>query len=801
MKSPSKIRINLLKLLALSALALLSPVFHLLAAAGDENWDDRLGWAVMEGSQVRAVASSGSNVYFGGNFTTVAGTSGVGAGTPATNIAVWNGRHWSAVSGGVNGPIYAITIRSNDVYVGGQFTSAGGVNATNIARWDGTNWSAVGTGVDDVVYALALNGSDLYAGGKFSTVGGITAKHIAKWNGTSWSAIGAGLGDPGSVRAIAFLGSDLYASGDFHFGSIINIARWDGVNWVQLSGDLGTISDTAYAMAVIGNKLYVGGTFLTANGLDAKRIASWNGSSWSSVGIGITAASVGVFTLVADGNNLYAAGQVNGTGGVTTGQPMKWDGTNWSGVGIGIPGTTVVNGLAMANGDLYVGGAFLGVGAGVIHTYNTARWDGTNWWALGQGMDNAILTMATQGSNVYAGGWYSRAGGVFAGNIGAWDGNRWSSVGDMNFGFAEIRAIAANGTNVYVGGTFSGGFTNGLGFSAFGIARWNGFSWTNLGAGLRFNGTNGLVRAIAAAPDGTVYAGGIFTQAGGAGATNIAKYFTNWQTVGTAPTPGVNGEVLALALSGSDLYVGGTFSNAGGISATSIARWNGSAWSALGTGLNGTVMTLATNGADVYAGGKFTNAAAGITNIAKWNGSAWSALGTGVGGNTTNDFVAAIAVNGSDVYVGGSFTNAGGILAGNIARWDGSAWFALGSGVAPGNVLNPPSVRALAFKDGALHVGGYFVSAGGKPSYGFAIWHPPASASLQAGASVVSGNSLVITWNSIPSVSYAILSTTNLSQPFTTLAGPIVATGTTTSYTNSVTANPGRYFQIEQLGP
>jgi hypothetical protein len=86
-----------LLLLLLTVLLLSASLSRSLAAQGDEHWGDRLAWAVMEGSRVRAVASSGSNVYFGGQFLTVGGTSAVAAGTPATNIAVWNGRSWAAV--------------------------------------------------------------------------------------------------------------------------------------------------------------------------------------------------------------------------------------------------------------------------------------------------------------------------------------------------------------------------------------------------------------------------------------------------------------------------------------------------------------------------------------------------------------------------------------------------------------------------------------------------------------------------------------------------------------------------------
>jgi hypothetical protein len=55
--------------------------------------------------------------------------------------------------------------------------------------------------------------------------------------------------------------------------------------------------------------------------------------------------------------------------------------------------------------------------------------------------------------------------------------------------------------------------------------------------------------------------------------------------------------VLALILDqDNNLYAGGLFTQAGGIPANNIARWNGSSWSVLGGSDNGTdgyVKTLA----------------------------------------------------------------------------------------------------------------------------------------------------------------------------------------------------------------
>src|SRR5207237_6507680 len=87
--------------------------------------------------------------------------------------------------------------------------------------------------------------------------------------------------------------------------------------------------------------------------------------------------------------------------------------------------------------------------------------------------------------------------------------------------------------------------------------------------------------------------------------------------------------VSAIESDGTNLYVGGLFTSAGGVNATNIARWNGSAWSALGTGLNGPVRALLYKTNTLYVGGSFTNVLGGInlTNLAAWDGGAWSVWG------------------------------------------------------------------------------------------------------------------------------------------------------------------------------
>src|ERR1044071_3361393 len=50
-------------------------------------------------------------------------------------------------------------------------------------------------------------------------------------------------------------------------------------------------------------------------------------------------------------------------------------------------------------------------------------------------------------------------------------------------------------------------------------------------------------------------------------------------------------------------------------------------------------------------------------------------------GGVTGGAVNAIAISGSNVYVGGTFDAAGDISANYIAKWDGTTWSTLGSGM------------------------------------------------------------------------------------------------------------------------
>jgi uncharacterized protein (TIGR03437 family) len=305
----------------------------------------------------------------------------------------------------------------------------------------------------------------------------------------------------------------------------------------------------------------------------------------------------------------------------------------------------------------------------------------------------------------------------------------------------EIYAVAVSGSDLYIGGTF----TSIGNISANNIARYNltTKTWSALGGGL-----NNGVSAIAI-NGGDVYVGGRFTLAtnpGGDGVpvTCVVKWnalSNTWAPLGASGTGanGVNGDVAAIAVSGTGVFVGGNFklarnNSSGTVSVNGVARWDGSAWSALGkdggaTGNGVTspgtaqVFAIAVSGNDVYVGGAFTRAnssnAAGVNVncIAKWNVSTqlWSPLGAGQGNaaNGTNGDVLALAVNGAEIYVGGNFNTTFNNLnvpvsTRFVAKWNGTTWSGLGTGTGAGGNGTNGSVFTLFVSGGLVYAGGDF---------------------------------------------------------------------------------------------
>jgi hypothetical protein len=334
---------------------------------------------------------------------------------------------WNNVGLGVNLPVETLVADStnNKLYAGGLFILAGGSPALNVAEWNGAAWSPLGSGIlsGTGVSSLLVDGTDLIAGGSFLNIGGVLSNNVAKWNGSIWASLGLGLTSigPTSVNTLAKYNSELYAGGIFTTSGVSllsNIAKWDGVSWQSLGSG---VNGPVKSMCVYNGELYVGGTFTLAGGVAVNNIAKWDGTNWSDVGGGVfyTGATT-VSTLQVYSNVLYAGGTFTSAGSALVNNIAKWDGSTWSDVngGARYTGATTVSTMSLYQNTLVVGGLFDSLGT--ISANNIGYWDGVTWGTFDTGTDLAVQASAVLTDTLYAGGLFTTAGGNLTPFVAEW---------------------------------------------------------------------------------------------------------------------------------------------------------------------------------------------------------------------------------------------------------------------------------------------------------------------------------------------------------------------------------------------
>ena len=386
----------------------------------------------------------------------------------------------------------------------------------------------------------------------------------------------------------------------------------------------------------------------------------------------------------------------------------------------------------------------------VFAEYDSLEWVPLRSLAL-QPPDSKIHAVHKLGGYLYVGGDFTNIAGVGAKAIARWNGQTWQPVGegfDGQFytngwvrGRGIVRALASDSqSNLYAGGEFgsSGGTW------AWSIAKWNGTSWSALGAGNGFRARrtwgwnishHQVVSALACDTNGTVYAGGFLMVAGGDGTwqdvggirvSNVASFSGGvWSSCG----PGLgdwnwahqtNARVKDLAMMADGRVV------AAGIFTSGLATWKPgeAAWTALpGGALDGAAYTiwrdpatgLADSDGNLYVGGDFVTAGTTTVNrIARHTGGAWHAMGDGMSSGIVRSLARDAA---GRIYAGGSFASAGGLAVNGLAQWLGSFWLPLGGGLSGGEVLD----LGWDFTNRLVAVGD-FTRSGSLPASGMAVF-------------------------------------------------------------------------------
>lgn len=332
----------------------------------------------------------------------------------------------------VNGKVFAIANTATRTFIGGEFTVVGGQSRVGIAaikvapgttadgKLDG-KFVANTNGVVNAV-AVSADGGTVFLGGKFTSVNGTPRANLAAVSATTGAVLGT---------------------------------------W---RADTSGSSPEVLSLAVLGDKLYVGGRFGGIDGRTAyKRIAAVSVGAGDVIGTFQPKPSlhaVRFLTVDPDESTVFAGGGFHTIGGASREAGVaELDGTT----GLATPfaptpvGSTVTAmGTADDGDELY-----FGVANNEVHAYSTAG-SGTKRWTIKNGGDTQAIEVTDD--EIFMGGHFGQnvtqkikrqwvLSTDLSGKVTSWDPK-------LSGGRMGVWAIDATAQHVHIGGEFV--YVNGL---------------------------------------------------------------------------------------------------------------------------------------------------------------------------------------------------------------------------------------------------------------------------------------------------------------------------------------------------
>lgn len=497
----------------------------------------------------------------------------------------------------------------------------------------------------------------------------------------------------GLIRRLHWFRGALWAAGwaQVHqdTGAVQGLAVWDGKTWAAPPG--GSPDSFAFALVDDGSDLLVGGDFTGIGGIAATSVAAWNGTAWRALSFPSSAA---VYALARDaGGTLYAGGALGQFAGDAAGGFARWTGKTWvpasGGVGNGgIAG--VVTDVTLHAGSLYVAGCFSTVGGAAgdpraTTSLEIARYDGA-WHALddaakpvfspwfeerscGDEGPDSVWRVSHQrwfsaGDNVLLGGAFSGVEGTASHSVIAFDGAAWHAQGTAGLGItSNLDRIAISASTCDVWGASLTPMTHVAGVPARAhVAHFTGDAWTPIHDTLP---SDAICFGFAVSPAGEVALGCLEFPPSGDAVGHI--YRVNGVN-------GVNGDRLEPV--GGDLPLifalaydpSGTLWIAGGGANGFLGRLDGNTVTTIEDRFDAQITQLdVASATDIIVGGSFSSVGTvQAARIARWDGTAWHALGPGLPGSPT-----AIAHDATTVYTSTLDEGSGTLL---LGAFDGTTW-------------------------------------------------------------------------------------------------------------------------------
>lgn len=449
---------------------------------------------------------------------------------------------------GFDGEVTSIVIQPDGRFVlGGSFTSYNGVTRNYVARLDANGDMDLGlnpgAGFNNSVYTLALQSDGkIIVGGSFSLFNEFTRNRIARLNDDSGLYLDffeENTGFNGSVKIISIQQDDkIVVGGSFTtFNGLTknSIARLniDGSDDENFNSGTGFNGDVNAIVVQQDGKIIVGGNFTSYNGTGRNYIARINndGTLDNTFTFGFNN-TVNAIVLQPDGKVVIGG---NFTGYIAR---LNANGTQDPSFNIGTGFSSTVYSLVLqADGKIVVGGNFTsynGTSRNRIARLNSdASFDGA--FSPGSGFNNTVYTLQIQpNGKIFAGGSFTTFNGSSRNYI-----SRLNSDGSIDSGFnpgtgfnSTVYSLAYHQNGKILAG---GDFTTFYGTPRNYIARINQDG--NLDA--TFNpgtGFNNYTRAIAYQNDNNkIIVGGLFTAYNGNGRNRLSRLYLDPYIVSYSP--------------------------------------------------------------------------------------------------------------------------------------------------------------------------------------------------------------------------------------------------------------------------
>ncbi len=450
-------------------------------------------------TDVNCFAVSGANLFFGAN-------------GDGIFRSIDNGSSWTAVDIGLTDSfVTTLAVIGANLFAGTMRFQDHSGNGVYRSTDNGTSWSTVNTGLTNLaIISLAVNGTNLFAG----TIGG--GVFLSTNNGSSWTAVNSGLSND-SIQTLTVSGEYLFAGTYYGGGGVWRRPLSDMIpqpssgQWVNTNGPFG--GSEMRSSAVIGTNLFMGqismvdttkGVYHTTDG----------GANWTT-----SLTQTGVGAMAVSGTNLFAGGGYNAPGIFRSND----NAASWTSLNTPVGDSDIVGAILVSGTNIFAGIIDLGLknGSNIYLSTN----NGTSWISADAGLTGAVLSLAENGTNIFAG---TFGDGVF---LSTNNGTSWTAV---NSGLTNETpfALLVSGSDLFAG-TYGGGVF---------LSTNNGTSWSTANVGMTTDSVDAFAMSGTNLFAGTT--GGVFLS------TNNG---TSWTPVNSGLT---SSNVTTLAVSGTNLFAG-----------------------------------------------------------------------------------------------------------------------------------------------------------------------------------------------------------------------------------------------------